>query len=202
MDLSQDQAAFDHDSTPRRRRRGLIALLLIFSLATVGAGVFSLAIFTDSNAVDGTWTAGTIDIEADADGSATFSVSGLMPGDTGEQTITVDNAGTAQLRYALTTSATNGDGKGLQGQLDLTVREGACPSTGTELFAGKVGAAAFGDPAQGADTGDRVLAAATSEDLCFAWSLDIATGNAFQGATTTATFTFDAEQTANNPATP
>lgn len=198
MDLALDTAAFDNDRTPRRRRRGLIALLLVFSLATVGAGVFSLAIFTDSAAVDGAWTTGTIDITATAGGSASFTVNGLMPGDTGSQTIAVANAGTAQLRYAMTTSATNADGKGLKDQLDLTIREGACPSTGTTVFSGKVGAAAIGSPTQGGQTGDRVLAAATSESLCFGWSLPLATGNAYQGATTTATFTFAAEQTANN----
>ena len=199
MDTALDQAAFDQDMAPRRRRRGLIALLLAFSLATVGAGAFSLAVFTDSSAVDGDWTAGTVVINADADGSASFSAEDILPGDSGEQTITVANDGTAALRYALATSATNADGKGLASQLDLTIRTGACPSSGTTLFTGKVGSAAFGDPTQGADAGDRELAAADSEDLCFAWSLDLATGNAYQGAATTATFTFDAEQTANNP---
>ncbi len=199
MDTALDHVALDQDMAPRRRRRGLIALLLAFSLATVGAGAFSLAVFTDSSAVDGDWTAGTVVIDADASGSASFSAEDILPGDSGEQTITVTNNGTAALRYALTTSATNADDKGLASQLDLTIREGACPSSGTALFTGKVGSAAFGDPTQGADDGDRDLAAANAEDLCFAWSLDLGTGNAYQGAATTATFTFDAEQTANNP---
>ena len=46
---------------------------------------------------------------------------------------------------------------------------------------------------------DRVLAAAGTEVLCFYVSLPIGAGNTLQGATTTTTFTFDAEQTANNP---
>ena len=57
----------------------------------------------------------------------------------------------------------------------------------------------IGNPASGADAGDRVIAAASSETLCFRLTLPIGTGNAYQGATTTTTFTFDAEQTANNP---
>ena len=59
--------------------------------------------------------------------------------------------------------------------------------------------AAVGSSAQGANAGDRNLAAGASEVLCFRVSLALSTGNAFQGATSAATFTFDAEQTANNP---
>jgi hypothetical protein len=57
----------------------------------------------------------------------------------------------------------------------------------------------FRSPTQGADTGDRTLAASADEDLCFNVELPSATGNSFQGLTTTATFAFAAEQTANNP---
>jgi hypothetical protein len=35
--------------------------------------------------------------------------------------------------------------------------------------------------------------------LCFRVSLPLTTGNALQGITSAASFTFDAEQTANNP---
>jgi len=59
--------------------------------------------------------------------------------------------------------------------------------------------ALFGSSAQGSQPGDRTLAAASSEVLCFQVGLPIATGNALQGAASDVTFTFDAEQTANNP---
>ena len=59
--------------------------------------------------------------------------------------------------------------------------------------------AGFGNPAAGAQAGDRTLAAAANETLCFRVTLPSGTGNAYQSATTTTTFTFDAEQTANNP---
>jgi hypothetical protein len=59
--------------------------------------------------------------------------------------------------------------------------------------------ASFGNPAQGAQAGDRVLAGGASELLCFQVSLPLSTNNTFQGATSLATFTFDAEQTLNNP---
>ncbi len=43
------------------------------------------------------------------------------------------------------------------------------------------------------------LAAGASDLFCVNVTLPLATTNASQGQTTTATFTFDAEQTANNP---
>ena len=57
-----------------------------------------------------------------------------------------------------------------------------------------------GNPAQGAQGGDRDLSAAAFDDLCIVADLDlITTGNAFQNASTVVTFHFDAEQTKNNP---
>jgi hypothetical protein len=76
---------------------------------------------------------------------------------------------------------------------------GCANFNGTSLYTGTLANGAFGDPTAGAQAGDRTLAGAASEVLCFAATLPSATGNAFQGATTTATFTFSAEQTANNP---
>jgi hypothetical protein len=55
-----------------------------------------------------------------------------------------------------------------------------------------------GDPAQGAQAGDRSLVSLANEDLCFNVSLPLAATNAAQGLTTTATFDFQAEQTKNN----
>jgi hypothetical protein len=122
----------------------------------------------------------------------------LFPGDSGSATLTVTNSGTGQLRYAMTTVAVDPDG--LADQLELTVTEGACPGSGATLYgAAALDAAAFGDPTQGADAGDRALDAATSESLCFAWALPSTTDDAYQGTSASATFTFAAEQTVNNP---
>ena len=60
-------------------------------------------------------------------------------------------------------------------------------------------APAGGNTAQGSQAGDRTLAGAAAESLCFAWSMPGSSGNGFQGAATTATFNFSAEQTVNNP---
>ena len=183
----------------RKRRRGIVALLAALSLLTIGAGSISLAQFTDSTTSTWSFTAGTIDISTNP---AVFtSVSAMMPGDTATQALTVTNGGTGDLRYAMTTVATNALGN----QLQLTIKTedggGGCAAfTGTSVLAATtLNGAAVGNPAQGAHAGDRNLAAGASEVLCFRVSLPLSTGNAFQGATSAATFTFDAEQTANNP---
>jgi predicted ribosomally synthesized peptide with SipW-like signal peptide len=182
----------------RRRRRGLVVLILGLALASLGAGAFSLAIFTDSAASNGTFTAGTIDIATSP--TTLFTVTNMMPGDSGSATLNVQNNGSAQLRYAMTSTATNTDTLGLRSQLGFTITAGACPGAGAPLYNSVLQGAAFGNPATGPHAGDRTLNSLTSEDLCFAWSLPfLTTGPAFMGATTTATFTFSAEQTANNP---
>ncbi len=183
----------------RRRRRMLVAMLLASSLATVGAGAMSLAVFTDSKASSGSWTTGTIILGVSP--STAFSATGIMPGDSGAQVIAVQNSGTSQLRYAMTT-AVSGDTNGLAAQmhLDITtgpVSSGAC--TGSSIYSGSLAAAALGSTAQGANPGDRNVNAGATDNLCFQWTFPLGSGNSFQASTTTAQFTFAAEQTANNP---
>ena len=190
----------DFDTTARRRtkrRRALLAILLGSSLATVGAGAMTLAQFTDSDTSTGSWTSGTIILGVSP--ATAFTVTNLMPGDSGSQTVTVSNTGTGAARYALSTSATNTDTKGLAAQMTLTIKAGTCPGSGTALYSGALGSAAFGSSTQGAQPGDRDVPAAGSDSLCFAWSFPLTSGNPFQAAATTATFTFASEQTANNP---
>jgi len=180
------------------RRAGLFLLLAASAALTLGAGASTLAVFTDSANASAAFSAGTVNLTAAP--ATVFTAAGIYPGDSGSQTVTVANGGTGSLRYAMSTSATNADGLGLAAQLELTVTAGACPSAGAPLYgAAALGSAGFGNAAQGAQAGDRTLAGAASEDLCFAWSLPSTTGNGAQGAATTATFTFAAEQTANNP---
>jgi len=185
--------------TDRRRktRRALVLLLAASAVVTLSAGTFSLATFTDTETSTGAFTTGTIDIATNP--VALFNATAIFPGASGSATLNVANSGTGALRYAMTTSATNTDTKNLRDQLQLTVTAGACPGAGALYGPAALSGAVFGNPAQGAQAGDRALAAGAYEDLCFSWSLALATGNAFQAATTTATFTFAAEQTANNP---
>ena len=183
--------------------------LAISTLAVVVTG----AIFTDTDTRgSNTLSTGTVDISSGAT-SAIVSLSNMAPGDsTGAQGVTVSNDGSLELRYTLTSTTTDTDGKALAGQLDLSVwlesdeaggTPGTCETPTAALYdAGVLGTTGgsniVGDPTQGGQAGDRTLAAAASELLCFQVDLPVDTGNAFQDATTTATFAFLAEQTANN----
>ena len=194
----------------RRRRRLLILLTAALAVLSIGAGQLSLALFTDQESVAGTFSTGSIDLDGAAIAGLTLTTSAMMPGDTVTDDVLVSNVGTAQLRYSLSTASTNADGKNLRSVLTLTVKtiDVTTPGTpcndfdGTSVLAATVlgaSTAGFGSSAPGAQAGDRTLAAAASETLCFRVSLPSGTGGAYQSASTTTTFTFDAEQTANNP---
>ena len=187
-------------------------------LAGVAFNTGTLAVFTDTSPSSAnTFTTGTLDLklsdnnETDLDSvSTSVTFSNMAPGDTVTDRIVPKNSGSLALRYAIAGSATNGDAKLLKDQLVLTIKtiDVTTPGTpcdnfdGTQLYTGDTDSTAgklVGDNAQGAQAGDRSLAAAASETLCFRVNLPLTTGNAFQNATTTVTFTFDAEQTVNNP---
>jgi len=181
----------------RRRRRGLLGALLSLTVVTLGAGVFSLAIFTDSAASSGSFATGTIDITSSP--TVAFNVSAMMPGDANTQAMTIANAGTATLRYAMVSAATTVLGSTLQLEVK-TLGTNCATFDGTAVVAPTaLNGALIGDVTPGAQAGDRVLTAATNEVLCFRVSLPWATGNALQNTNSAVTFTFSAEQTANNP---
>lgn len=194
----------------RRRRRALVVGMALLSVVALGAGQLSLALFTDQETVDATFGSGTIDLDGTKIDALTLSVASIMPGDSVTDDVVVDNVGTAVLRYAMTTSSTNADAKGLRDVLTLTVKtlDATTPLTpcddfdGTSVLAATAlgaSAARFGDATPGEDSGDRTLAVGADETLCFRISLPLLTGAAYAGASTTTTFTFDAEQTSNNP---
>lgn len=192
------------DVPPRRRRRGVIAVLLGLTTISLGAGMFSLALFTDSAASSGSFATGTIDI--DASPVVAFNVTGMFPGDDATQALTIDNDGSGQLRYALTVAATDALGAALTLEIREEGTDCATFDGATVLYTTALDGAAFGDPTAGYDagtplveTGDRTLDALTSEVLCFRVSLPVTADDTVQGETSAATFTFDAEQTANNP---
>jgi predicted ribosomally synthesized peptide with SipW-like signal peptide len=194
----------------RSRRRRLLLLLGVLGAISIGAGQLSLALFTDQETVAGTFSTGSIvldDVKIDA---LTLTTAALMPGDSVTDDVVVENDGTAQLRYSMSTASTNVDLKGLRDVLTLTIREidATLPATPCDNFDGTLVLAAtvlgtntakFGDVTAGSQAGDRTLNAAANETLCFRVSLPGGTGNAYQSATTITTFTFDAEQTASNP---
>ena len=181
----------------------LIGLTALAVTSIAAATMVSMALFTDNAVVNNNnFTAGTIDIST-TPATALFNVSAMMPGDSVYGQLNVANGGSGQLRYAMTSSSTD-DSQHLAAAVTLEIRvkaAGTCAGdfTGTSVMSPTaLSLAAFGDPATGANTGDRVLNASASENLCFKASLDSSTDDSYQGATTTTTFTFSAEQTANN----
>jgi hypothetical protein len=160
------------------------------STATGGANVFA---------------AGTVDI-ASSPASALLSFSDLVPGETVTAPLTVNNSGSLQLRYAVTSSVSNPDGKAIGSQLTLTIKSGVTTctnggfgSSGTVLYGsaalGAIGSTInlIGTPG-GFPNGGRTLNASTGETLCFQVGLPASTPTSYQGAATTATFAFSAQQ--------
>ena len=190
--------------------RKLAATIAILALLATLSAFIAQTVLTGSTSTSvrsSTFSPGTVDI-SNTPASTLITFGNMAPGDSTTESLVVSNIGTLELRYAMITSATDPDGEVLRDQLQLTIRTidvttPAIPCDdidGTLLYgpAGALSAGAIGSNAPGAQAGDRVLAAGASETLCFRVDLPLATGNAYQNATTTATFTFDAEQTANS----
>lgn len=185
----------------------ILASLAVLGVAGGLVTVGSLALFSDQETAAGNaFTTGTVDLVA-SPASAVLTMPAMAPGDQVTAPMTVTNSGTIEFRYALTSTTTEDV---LAGELDLTIKSGVTTcdnanwsATGTQLYSGPLGTMAsiplFGSSAQGAQAGDRTVPAGTNEVLCFNVTLPLSTGNSAQGQTTSATFTFDAEQTANNP---
>lgn len=170
------------------------------------------AIFTDTASVGSNqFSTGDVEISTSvATDLVSFTSPKMVPGDSVVDTVTVTNAGTVEMRYAIASTTTEDT---LAAQLDLvvwdeaaeTTVDGTCDTTppATTLYAaGDLGSVAgtnvVGDPTQGSQTGDQVLAAAATQQLCFKVSLPLSSDNTFENLSTTATFAFEAEQTANN----
>jgi predicted ribosomally synthesized peptide with SipW-like signal peptide len=169
-------------------------------LGMVWAGTF--ATFTDSGTAGSTFTAGTVDlvVGGDTDDAYAFTaieMSNMKPGDVKYAPLTIANTGTLDFTYAMTTSTTNTDSKGLAAQLTLGVKkvanEAACDSAGVGYAASADVLTASGALSAGA-IASRALAAASGEVACFRVELPSGSGDTFQGATTTATFTLSATQ--------
>lgn len=186
--------------------RGLVGAWVVL-LAVGMLSLTSTALLTDAESVSGnTFSAATVIIDANPAATA-FNLPAMRPGDEAVLEITAANTGTATFRYAVTSVTTEDV---LAAELILTVRqlvtdctESAWDGSGSQLYTGKLGdtttpggLALVGDPATGADAGDRVLAASATEALCFHVELPVSART--QNTGTTATFTFIAEQTTNN----
>jgi len=191
-------------------RKILTSLMIVAVLAaSITAG--AMAVFTDQQTnPDNVFTTGTVVLGIDP-ATAMFTVSNMAPGDVEYDGLEVNNGGSLELRYAMTTTAD--DTSTLDEQLDLTIDVVTDPGVDGIWYTdddvvgeaniygpdGVLSSAFFGDPTQGEQAGDRTLASLASERLRFKATLPLDTDNSYQGATCTVAFVFDAEQTASNP---
>ena len=169
-------------------------------LGMVWAGTF--ATFTDSGTAGSTFTAGTVDllVGAEVDDAYAFTsieMSNMKPGDVKYAPLTIANNGSLGFTYAMATSATDVGTTGLRDQLTLGVKKvanaAACDSAGVGYAASVDVLTASGALSAGA-IASRALTAGGSEVACFRVELPSGSNDTFQGATTTATFTFSATQ--------
>ena len=191
----------------------LLALMAVGGLAAL-LGTASQAIFTDTDSV-GTndFATGSVSLTTSPTSAIWTAVTDAAPGDKATGSLTVTNAGTLSLRYAVTGSNTDATlAAGMNVRIGLKVGAGCdfpyhnddgtttTLTDDTELKATTLNTAALmGSNAQGNQAGDRTLAASATEDLCFAVVLPTSAANGLQSLSNTTTFTFDSEQTTNNP---
>ena len=190
----------------------IMVSLAIIGLVAASITTGAMALFTDQEtSAANSFTTGTLDLALTNGTPLPFTVSPMAPGDVVYGGLQVSNSGTMELRYAMSTT---GDGTSiLDEQLDLTIDVvtgagvDAVWYTADDVVGqanvygpdGVLSAAAIGNPAQGAQAGDRTLAAAGTERLRFQVTMPLSTDNSYQGTTCTVAFVFDAEQTTNNP---
>jgi predicted ribosomally synthesized peptide with SipW-like signal peptide len=167
-----------------------------------------LAVFTDTATSTGnTFASGGVDIAA-SPATAAITLTNMAPGSRVTAPIDVSNSGSLDLRYAVQAATTE---DAFASVLRLSVKSGVatCTSAGFDgggtVVAGPgpvgttTGLALIGDAAVGADPGDRDLASGLSEQLCLDVTFPSTAGNGSANSSTTATFTFLAEQTLANP---
>lgn len=189
---------------PKDRRspsRRTIVFFLAISI-TVISGIQSLALFTDTASSTQSLHTGTIVLSLEPT-STTIAMTAMAPSDGTTASFVVKNNGTLDLRYAITVSSTSGDGSGTNLAHALTAvlygKSCASKTSGDALSSGTLDQIHLGSAASGQQTGDRVLAPSSSETLCLTVDLSSGVTNTYQDASTATTFTFQAEQTKNNP---
>ncbi len=167
-----------------------------FTLAVI-SGVMPLTTITHAEPNVDVSASGISWLASNGPGAISTKLGNMLPSDSFVGRLTISNQNNFAVRYSLTTSANNPDGKNLREQLMVEIKTAGTNCNqfdGQLLYHGSLGDTALGDPAFGAQPGDRQLAAHTSEVLCLRLTFPLSSGNAFMGATTSATMALHAEQ--------
>lgn len=193
----------DHTGTRRAKRRhsGRVRAVLSLGIALGLGAVGTFAYWTDDVVISGsTFTAGTLDLQvnnSDAYATTTLGMTGMVPGVTSAEVLTIKNNGTASLKYSITGGLTGTDAAAYNtaGSLKLSVSAG-----GTKSGTGSASTCTGGTPIITATALTSTtttllipkrgpLLATGTEALCFQVTFDSAAPTTLQGKTATATFT-------------
>jgi predicted ribosomally synthesized peptide with SipW-like signal peptide len=178
------------------RVRAALSLGVVLGFGTVG----TLAAWTDDVAITGSnFTAGTLNLQvnnADAYATTTLGMTGMVPGNTSAEILTVRNAGTVPLKYTLTGGLTGTDAASYNSTaaLTLNIKTGATRS-GTGNSATCTGGTSIYNAALTSTTTTAIIGtgrqinASGTEALCFQVTFAANAANSLQGDTATASFT-------------
>jgi hypothetical protein len=180
-----------------------LAVVFAAGVLAVVPSASTLAVFSSAGALPANaFTTGAVRLST-IPSTAVVAFEVMSPGDATVGRATVLNDGTSRLRYVMQTSVAGAPA--LAQALELSIKSGVsdCSSggfglDGAILYEGPLSEGALGDPEPGGQAGDRTLGPSSAETLCFLARLPLTGSNALQSTSATATFTFDAEQTANN----
>ena len=197
----------------RTLRYGIASAALLGLSAVTLTGLASSALFTDTKSTSASAiTTGNVALTLGGTASTALAVTGMAPGDIKYGVVTVQNAGSLALRYAGTANWSAAGTLPSTATLSMrTIASGAatCDATlgwGTGDVVTNAKAATslvtavtlFGSNLAGQQTGDRALAASSSDYFCVRLQLPSSADNTVASQSSNLTFSFDAEQTANN----
>lgn len=182
--------------------RNATAIKALLALGTLSGAAWAgtSATFTDTQASTATFTSGTVALATDGDSSGTYAwtsldYSNMKPTDVKYAPLVVANSGSLDFTYTMTSSSTNADSKALRSVLTLGAKLIASGATCDATSYGASATTVIANAAlSSAAISTRTLTSGSSEKLCVRVELPTGTGDAYQGAATTTTFTFAATQ--------
>jgi hypothetical protein len=187
------------------------ALLAVLAVIVPQIDTTSALLTASANPASFSFTTGSVIVGTNPT-SLALQAQNMGLGDSIARSVTVTNDGTMQFRYAITSTVTGSSA--LASALQLTVWDEnaesdsdlACAVTppGSKLYnAGVMGSTStttniVGNPSQGAQSGDQTLNAGSMQLLCFLVALPSTASSSLFSQSLTASFTWNAEQTAHN----
>jgi hypothetical protein len=180
------------------------ALALVAGLLGSGAMVWqgTNAVFSSTTASSGnTWTLGSVTLADDDAGSALFAVPQMVPGDQGENCLTVDYTGDVAATVKLYATAPT-DPSSVAQYVHLVIEEGSgggfgdCTgfvAGGAPIYTGTLASFTAGRTDHGSGVGGWSPSSAASTVYRIGWTLDAATPSGKQGSVTTVTFRWESQ---------